>query len=72
MSKYFNSKYARELKKFMLYLIKELQAKRVETESVNCPVINRWHRFLGMTLEGTKKSFLEGQDYNIWGLVSWE
>lgn len=72
MSKDFTAKYARELKKFVYFTAKELKAKRVETESLDCELINRWHRFLGMTLEGKKTRFLDDEtDFNLWSIL-WE
>ena len=45
---------------------------RLETTSVACEKIDRWHEFLGFELEGTKRRYIGDKDYNMWGLVSWE
>ena len=62
-------KYAREVKKNINTLIEELNMERIETESPDNEVLNRWHEFLGFKKEGTKVKFMDNQDYNVWGLV---
>jgi len=67
----FNTIYAKEFKKFLYEKIKELKAIRVQTTSINDQRLNRWHEFLGFAFEGTRPKFLDGKDYNMWGIV-WE
>lgn len=58
--------YARELKNFINNAMIDLRAERIQTDSVDCPELNRWHKFLGFTLEGTRKKMIFNQDYNMW------
>lgn len=64
--------YARELKRFVDDAIMDLGAERVQTDSVDCPELNRWHDFLNFELEGTRKRMLYGKDFNMWARVTWE
>ena len=71
MSKDFKFSYAREVKKFMNHCITTLKPKKLETDSVDCEMLNRWHKFIGFDLEGTKRNHIYGQNINMWGIV-WE
>jgi len=66
MSKDF--KQIRELKRFFDDFILINNVKRLQTESINCDILNRWHKFLGFELEGLKKQMIYNKDYNCWGL----
>lgn len=68
-SKDMTAKHARELKKFLFNIADILKAKRLETTSLDCDILNRWHKFLGFTLEGTKIKYCDDKDYNIWGML---
>lgn len=61
--------YARALKNFIYDAIYDLQAERVQTDSVDCDLLNKWHMFLGFTHEGNRAKMLYGKDYNSWGLL---
>jgi len=61
--------HARELKSFIYNAIFDLGANRVNTDSLDCPVLNRWHKFLGFTLEGKREKMIDDKDYNLWGLL---
>jgi len=69
ISEDFKPTHLKELKKGVEGLFKELNLKRLETESLDCEELNRWHEFLGFKLEGTKRKCLNGNDYNVWGLL---
>lgn len=45
---------------------------RLETESVDCEKLNRWHEFLGFELEGKKRRFIGDKDFNVWSILKWE
>ncbi len=60
---------ARALKKFIFEVIMDFGMQRVQTDSVDCPELNRWHDFLGFTLEGKRPKMLYDKDYNSWGMV---
>lgn len=47
----------------------EKGATRVQTESRATAVLRRWHRFLGFTLEGTKRKMMFNMDYDCWAIV---
>ncbi len=61
--------YARQLKKFLLDAIIDFRAERVQTDSRDCAILNRWHKFLGFTLEGKREKMIFDLDYNMWGLL---
>jgi hypothetical protein len=60
---------SKQIKRFLHRMAKELKAVRLETESLNCDLLNRWHKFLGFELEGTKRKYLNGRDYNMWSMI---
>lgn len=59
----------KELKRFVYDAIMDLQADRVQTQSVDCEKLNAWHEFLGFTHEGKHEKFVEDRDYNTWAVV---
>jgi hypothetical protein len=69
--KHISMQISRQIKRFIHRMAKEMNATRLETESQDCEMLNRWHRFLGFELEGTKRKFMRGRDYNVWGMVKW-
>lgn len=62
---------SRQIKRFLHRMAIEMKATRLETESQDCEMLNRWHRFLGFELEGTKRKYMRGCDYNVWSMI-WE
>lgn len=69
ISKEMTAIYARKLKRWIFDVMMDFGMKRVQTDSVDCPVINRWHDFLGFTLEGTRAKMLFDKDYKMWAFV---
>lgn len=61
--------HARELKQLLYNGINDLGADRVQTDSEACPVIDRWHKFLGFTCEGTREKMIFDKDYRLWALL---
>ena len=61
--------YARKIKSFMQEKIKEAKPDLVETWSVDCNFINRWHEFLG--LQKKEHIVYDGKELNRW-CISWE
>jgi len=59
--------HARELKEFVDNAIEDLRAERVQTESVATETLDKWHEFLGFTLEGKREKMIYDKDYNQWG-----
>lgn len=62
--------HARELKQYLHDAIVDFNAERVQTDSLDCPTLNRWHEFLGFTLEGTRRKLVYGKDFNCWSIVN--
>lgn len=61
-----------ELKEFIYKLINRLEIKRIETLSLDCEELNKWHRFLGFKCEGIKRKFLKNKDYKMWAILAQE
>ena len=57
------------MKKFMKDTAKDLKAVRLETDSIDDDILNRWHKMLGFSLEGVKRKFNGVDDYNIWAMT---
>jgi hypothetical protein len=58
-----------EIKDFIYQLRDRLGVKRIETLSLDCEELNKWHKFLGFTCEGTKRKFLKDKDYRMWAMT---
>jgi hypothetical protein len=61
-----------EIKEFIYKLRERLDIKRIETLSLDCEELNKWHKFLGFECEGTKRKFLKNKDYKMWAIVAQE
>ena len=70
MTKDFKMKDAKELRRHLYDGMLIHDAERVQTDSQDDETLNRWHKFLGFTLEGTRKKFMNGLDYNMWGITN--
>lgn len=66
----FDMKDARELKRFTQEKIKEFKPKRVWTLSKTDKELDKWHKFIGFTLEKENVIF-SGERCNMWSMV-WE
>ena len=64
--------HAREIRDFIKNAFIDLCAERLQTDSVDCDILNRWHRFIGFEFEGTRKKMFRGKDYNMWSIMKWE
>lgn len=64
--KLFNSCLLREL---MARYMDEQGAMRLQTESRADTVLRKWHKFLGFTLEGTRRKMMFNHDYDCWAIV---
>lgn len=60
---------ARELKRFIYQAIADLGAERVQTDSVDCDLLTKWHKFLGFKHEGKREKMIYNQDYSMWSVV---
>lgn len=47
----------------------EYNASRLQTESVACPELDRWHEFLGFKWEGCREKMIYDRDYNMWCIM---
>lgn len=63
------SMYAKEFKNFLYDSINAYNIRRLETESVDCSILNRWHDFLGFTMEGVKREYVDFKDYRMWSIL---
>lgn len=61
--------HARVLKRFMENVILDFNMERLQTDSVDCELLNRWHKFLGFELEGKRRKMIMGKDFNMWAIV---
>lgn len=62
----FPSRCAIELREYIDLTMRRLDATRLQTDSVACDVLNRWHEFLGFEREGTRKKWMFGKDYHMY------
>lgn len=69
ISKSFSLTQAKVVKRYVHQTMKDMDADRLQTDSVDDVKINEWHRFLGFTNEGTRKRMLNGKNYNMWALM---
>lgn len=60
--------HVKELKRFINGVILERKPERIVTYSVDCEVINKWHEFLGFSMDGTDTRFIDGKNFNKWVL----
>lgn len=68
ISEHFRKRNAFKLREFVHSTHERFGVKRIQTESPAVPVLDAWHKFLGFTLEGTKRKMMKGMDFNCWGL----
>lgn len=61
--------HGKEIKQFIEEAIVDLGAKRVQTDSMDCPELNRWHEFIGFKSEGVREKMVFDTDYRMWGMV---
>lgn len=62
----FPAKLGRKIRAFIISTMERLGAERLQTDSVACPTLDKWHKFLGFKLEGTREKLMNGRDYNMW------
>ena len=58
-----------ELKRFIYQAVVDFQADRVQTDSVACEKLTKWHKFLGFKSEGIRVKMAHDQDYEMWALL---
>lgn len=44
-------------------------AMRLQTESISCPELTKWHKTLGFNYEGTREKMLFNRDYDMWAII---
>jgi hypothetical protein len=57
------------MRRFFVKTAKMAGAVRVETESADDPQLNRLHRIMGFSMEGTKMKKIGNKNYHCWGIV---
>lgn len=67
VSKSFTRDNGQELKDFIQHCVNELQPARLWTASQDDIKLNKWHNFLGMSIE--KKIDVDGKGFNIWSRI---
>lgn len=65
----FRPKLALVLRKYIRSTMIKLNAARLQTDSVACPELDKWHEFLGFKYEGTREKMIFDRDYNMWALM---
>lgn len=63
-----NPKYAVMMKKLVNLLIKKYDMKRVQTTSEDSPELNKWHEFLGFSLEKKHCMTHRKKPFNLWSM----
>lgn len=66
---YLTNHLGKDVREFVKDKFLSYNMDRLETLSVACEKIDRWHEFLGFELEGTKKRYLGDNDYKMWGMI---
>ena len=69
ISKEFEPKYAAQLRNLIQSHLVVNRVQRLQTESVAHEKLREWHKFLGFTLEGTKRKFMFNRDYDSYAIV---
>lgn len=59
---------ARNIKKILNDFVRNRNASRIGTESLDDKVMNRWHEWLGFKCEGIKENYIGNRNYKIWRL----
>lgn len=70
MSEDVRPKHTKAMKRFINRCAKQFMAKSCLTYSVNCDMINRWHRFLGFDLEESGV-LINNKFFNKW-VLTWD
>lgn len=65
----FNPKLAITLRAHIRATMIKKNAARLQTESVACPELEAWHKFLGFGYEGTREKMIFDRDYDMWAIL---
>jgi hypothetical protein len=69
IAKNFDISHAGDLRQLIMFEMVRRNAQRLQTDSVSCSELRAWHKFLGFTLEGTKRQMMFNRDYDCWAIV---
>lgn len=58
-----------EIKKFIHNVVIDFNMDRLQTDSVKCDTLTRWHEFLGFSHEGTREKMIMYKDYDMWAML---
>lgn len=61
--------HARELKRFINQVLIDFEVDRMQTDSVACEMMTRWHKFLRFKSEGIREKMIYGKDYEMWAML---
>lgn len=61
---------ARELKRAVHDFIKDCNVQRIQTDSIACPLLDKWHEFIGLKCEGLREKMLQNKDFKSWAWVN--
>lgn len=60
----------KHLKVLLNQLIMKFKPSRLQTTSEDCPIINKWMKFMGFELEGTRKKYMYDKDFKMWSIIN--
>jgi hypothetical protein len=69
ISKFITPIAGRELRDFVRDVRIDLNFNRLQTDSPATPELDKWHKFLGFTLEGRRDKMVDDTDYHLWGML---
>lgn len=57
---------APELRAYIEETMERHDAIRLQTDSIACPELDKWHEYLGFKFEGCREKMMHGRDYHMW------
>lgn len=72
ISEAFTPKMGIVLRDYIRDTMTDREALRMQTESISCEELTKWHKFLGFELEGCRRQMLYGHDYDQWAILRGE
>ncbi len=57
---------AMELKQYIEGTMERHNAIRLQTDSIACDILDKWHEYLGFKFEGCREKMMFGRDYHMW------
>lgn len=69
IAKGFTPRMAFILRSHIRHTMEIKDALRLQTDSVDCKILNDWHEFLGFQWEGCRRKMMFNRDYCMWALM---